>query len=108
MLEGSAQGHWGHLGTGRGGAVGIGGVSVGLWEVRLEPLGIGGGAIWGYMDQQGYLGHLEGHRECLGHREQTVFCWDIWENRSPSGYWGEEFGIWACVGGGGPVRNLQR
>lgn len=74
-----------------------------MWEVRLEPLGIGGGAIWGYMDQQGYLGHLEGHRECLGHREQTVFCWDIWENRSPSGYWGEEFGIWGCVVvGGGP------
>lgn len=71
-----------------------------MWEVRLEPLGIGGGAIRGYMDQQGYLGHLEGNRGCLGHREQTVFCWDIWENRGPSGYWGEEFGIWGCVGGG--------
>ena len=79
--------------------------SGGLWEVRLEPLGIGGGAIRGYMDQQGYLGHLEGNRGCLGHREQTVFCWDIWENRGPSGYWGEEFGIWGCVGGA--VRNLE-
>ena len=68
-----------------------------MWEVRLEPLGIGGGAIWGYVDQQGCLGHLEGNRWCQGHREQTVFCWDIWENRGPFGYWGAEFGIWVCV-----------